>query len=64
MHFQSVDLVYSVLHELLHRQPLVLPDLGSPANSPLQNQILSKSTPVFFIPPLHDYLLHVWLDPH
>jgi hypothetical protein len=64
MHFQSNDLVHSILDKLLHGQPLVLPDPTSTTDSPLQNQILPDYPSVFNIPPVHDYLLHVRLNPH
>lgn len=64
MYFQPFDLVHPFLHELLHWQPPVLPDPSSAAYASLQTPLHAYPPPVPSLPPLHDRLLHVRLDPH
>lgn len=64
MYFQPFDLVHPILHELLHGQPDVLPDPFPTPNSALQTEIHPDYPPVPDLPPLHDPLLDVRLNPH
>ncbi len=64
MYFQPFNLVHPILHKLLHGEPFVLHDPSAAPNPALQTEIHPDYPPVPDLPPLHDPLLDVRLNPH